>query len=332
NISRQIVWGIRIPAWQCDKCFEWNITDGRTPKNCKNCGHENLTQDLDTFDTWFSSSQWPYATLLSNSKSKAKIRKSEVPIGIASSEDFDYFYPTSVMETGYDILPFWVIRMIMLGLYATGEVPFKEVLLHGLVRDAKGEKISKSKGNVIDPIEMAEKYGADALRMGLIWGTLIENDIALSEDNIRGQRNFSNKIWNIARFMQLSFEGTDFQVSFYPEKTRGRLSVEDKLILQKLKNTISGVTKNLNKYRLSEAAELLYKFIWNELADKYLESIKRRPDKTIALSVFRHVLLTSLILLHPFMPFVTEAVWQEVKSLRKYPEQPLIVSSWPKAS
>ena len=168
------MWGIQIPAWKCEKCLEWVITDGKKPEKCTNCNNSNLSQDLDTFDTWFSSGQWPFATLMTGKKG-----------------DFEYFYPTSVMSTAYDILPFWVIRMIMLGLYATDKVPFKDVFIYGLVRDDKGQKISKSKGNVIDPIEMSEKYGADALRMSLIWGALVENDISLSEDNIKGQRNLS---------------------------------------------------------------------------------------------------------------------------------------------
>jgi valyl-tRNA synthetase len=336
NISRQIVWGIRIPAWRCDKCLKWTITDGKIPDNCGVCGHGKVNQDEDTFDTWFSSGQWPFATLLSSSISKIKNppagragQKSKLNIDVPETEDFDYFYPTSVMETAYDILPFWVIRMIMLGIYTTGKVPFEKVLIHGLVRDNKGEKISKSKGNVINPIDMAQKYGADALRMGIIWGALVENDISLSEDNIRGQRNFSNKIWNIARFMQMNFESIQFSIPFFPEKIRGKLSSDDKEILLKLKSLIKNTTNSLNKFRLSETAELIYKFIWNDLADKYLESIKNRNDKEITLSVFRHVLLVSLKLLHPFMPFVTEAIWKELKALRKYPDQLLITASWP---
>lgn len=328
NISRQIVWGIRIPAWRCEKCLEWTITDGKEPEKCQYCGHTKLTQDGDTFDTWFSSGQWPYATLLTQSK----ISNFQLPISNKdkkSFEDFNYFYPTSVMETAYDILPFWVIRMIMLGIYATGQVPFEKVLLHGLVRDPQGKKISKSKGNVINPIEMSEKYGADSLRMSLIWGTLVENDIALSEENIRGQRNFSNKIWNIARFMKMSFENYESSIPFYPTRTRGKLSFDDKNILKKLKIIYKAVTTNLEKYQLSQAAEQLYKFIWDDFANTYLESIKERKDKDIALSVFRHVYLTCLKLLHPFMPFVTETIWEELKNLRKYPDQLLISTPWP---
>jgi len=298
NISRQIVWGIRIPAWRCGRCMSWTITAGDTPEKCSSCGEVKLTQDPDTFDTWFSSGQWPYATLQASEKG-----------------DFEYFYPTSVMETGYDILPFWVLRMIMLGLYSTGAVPFKEVLLHGLVRDREGQKISKSKGNVIDPLEMAEKYGADAVRMSLIWGTLVENDIALSEDNIRGQRNFANKLWNIARFVFSS-----------PSGKRAKRNPDDELIIKELKKTQRRVSSLLDKFRLNEAAKELYDFVWHSLADVYLEKTKARRAE--AQKTLEHVLRESLILLHPFMPFVTEAIWQEGKE--RFNSASLISASWPR--
>jgi len=309
NISRQIVWGIRIPAFRCNKCQEWTVTTGEAPSQCEHCSHTTLTQDDDTFDTWFSSGQWPFATLQANSQ-----------------EDFDYFYPTSVMETAYDILPFWVIRMIMLGLYATGKVPFKSVLIHGLVRDREGQKISKSKGNVINPLEMSEKYGTDALRMGIIWGALVENDIALSEDNIRGQRNFSNKIWNIARFINQN-ELTNKKVE--------DLTEDDKWIVEELTKTTKEVTKYLDEYKLNEAAEALYDFIWHKLADVYIEKVKIKGTKeervTIrenALPVLYEVLNSTLKLLHPFMPFVTEAIYQKVYA--KDEKDLLTISSWPK--
>jgi valyl-tRNA synthetase len=299
NISRQIVWGIRIPAFRCEKCLEWTITEGETPEKCASCGHEKLTQDTDTFDTWFSSGQWPFATLKTG-----------------KSGDFDYFYPTSLMETGYDILPFWVIRMIMMGYYQTSLPPFKEVLLHGLVRDKEGQKISKSKGNVIDPIEMAEKYGADALRMGLIWGTLIENDISLSEDNIRGQRNFANKIWNIARFVMME-----------PKGKRIKRNADDVEIVKALRQSIRKVTSLLDKYRINEAAEEIYDFVWHKFADLYLEKVKGR--RTEAQKTLEFVLQESLKLLHPFMPFVTEEIWQEGKE--RFDSPILISADWPKA-
>lgn len=298
NISRQIVWGIRIPAWRCSSCLEWTITDGAAPQRCLKCGGQKLVQDEDTFDTWFSSGQWPFATLKTGKKG-----------------DFEYFYPTSLMETAYDILPFWVIRMVMLGLYETENVPFREVLIHGLVRDKEGQKISKSKGNVIDPIDMANKYGADALRMGIVWGSLVENDISLSEDNIRGQRNFANKIWNIARYVLAN-----------PKGKRVKRNEDDAWIAAELKKTTKTTTRLLNKYRLNEAAEEIYEFIWHKLANTYLEKTKSRKEE--AQKTLELVLQDSLKLLHPFMPFVTEAVWQEGKG--RFDSPTLISASWPK--
>jgi valyl-tRNA synthetase len=309
NISRQIVWGIRIPAWRCDRCLSWVITEGTEPTECTECKYSKLTQDQDTFDTWFSSGQWPYATLQTTKRG-----------------DFEYFYPTSLMNTAYDILPFWVIRMIMLGLYATGEVPFREVLFHGLVRDREGQKISKSKGNVINPIEMAEKYGADALRMGLIWGALVENDIALSEDNIRGQRNFANKLWNVSRFV-LSYKSEIPNSKFQIAKPRVK-NEDDRWILTELKKSQKKITKLLDKYRLNEAAEELYTFIWKRFADIYIEKVKERKSDWVKVRdstkpVLEYVLYCSLVMAHPFMPFITEAIYKETgtKGL-------LIDSSW----
>ncbi len=334
NISRQIVWGMRIPAWRCEKCLEWTITSGTEPKKCDHCDSVILSQDKDTFDTWFSSGQWPFATLLCGSNSKLKpacagrTQSSKLNINVKTTDDFDYFYPTSVMDPSYDILPFWVIRMIMLGIYSTGKVPFKEVLLHGLVRDRDGVKISKSKGNVIDPIEMVSKYGADALRIASVWGSLVENDNCLSEDNIRGQRNFSNKVWNIARFV-LGNNNAEHKTKNKVHSKRPRAKNEDdKWILNELKATTKKATKTLDKYRLNEAAEEIYDFIWHKFADVYLEKTKNRRGE--AQPILEFVLLQSLQLLHPFMPFVTETLWGESKHLRKYPDQLLISSSWPK--
>jgi len=302
NISRQIVWGIRIPAWRCGKCLEWTITDGEIPQECASCHNGILKQDDDTFDTWFSSGQWPFITLQTG-----------------KSGDFEKFYPTSIMETAYDILPFWVIRMIMLGLYVTGKVPFEAVVIHGLVRDREGQKISKSKGNVINPIEMAEKYGADSLRMGLIWGGLIENDITLDEQKINGQRKFANKIWNVARFV-LTNKSTNKQIS---KSTNKFTNEDDKWIIEELKQTTKKVTKDLDKYRLNEAAAEIYDFIWHRFADVYIEKVKDRRED--AQPTLEKVLIDSLKLLHPLMPFVTEQIWNEMgnKGL-------LISSSWPK--
>lgn len=289
NISRQIVWGIRIPAWRCEKCLEWTITDGEIPKECQKCHSQSLSQDPDTFDTWFSSGQWPYATLKTT-----------------NPDDFDYFYPTSVMETAYDILPFWVIRMIMMGLYATDKVPFREVLIHGLVRDKSGQKISKSKGNVINPIEMADKYGADALRMGILWGALVENDVSLSEEKINAQRKFCNKIWNASRFVS-QFSG-EAKFNGYFDKH--------------LNEIIRKTTKYLDKYNLNQAAELLYSEFWHWYCDKCIEDAKKGE---IGVKQLKGGLITFLKLLHPFMPFVTEQIWSQLDE-----SELLISSTWPK--
>jgi valyl-tRNA synthetase len=295
NISRQIVWGIRIPAWRCERCLEWTITEGTEPTECTKCGNKILIQDTDTFDTWFSSGQWPFATL-----------KTTKP------GDFEYFYPTSVMETAYDILPFWIIRMIMLGLYATGEVPFRQVLIHGLVRDKEGQKISKSKGNVIDPIQMAEKYGADALRMGVLWGSLIENDVALSEENINGQRKFANKLWNAARFILNHME----------DNIEGNKDAELK---KNIKTIIKEETKRLEKMQLSQAAEWIYDWFWHDYCDKYIEIAKKG---LISKNLMLETLAINLKLLHPFMPFVTEQIWSLGFARDKH--NLLITSEWPK--
>jgi valyl-tRNA synthetase len=292
NISRQIVWGMRIPAYRCDKCLEWTITDGETPEKCQKCQSPTLSQDSDTFDTWFSSGQWPFATL------KASQTK----------DDFEKFYPTSVMETAYDILPFWVIRMIMLGIYVTGEVPFREVLIHGLVRDREGQKISKSKGNVINPIEMAEKYGADSLRMGLIWGASVENDVCLSEENINAQRKFSNKIWNAARFV-LSLENDTPKNEDFDKR---------------IEKTVRETTKYLNKFELSQATELLYSEFWHWFCDECIEQSKQGK---IGAKQMKSGLTTFLKLLHPFMPFVTEQIWS--LGFARDKKDLLITSPWP---
>ena len=313
NISRQIVWGMRIPAWRCEKCGEWTITAGETPDGCSKCKSKEITQDSDTFDTWFSSGQWPYATLMSGKSDETQEALTAEGRSKSQKLDFEYFYPTSVMETAYDIIPFWVIRMIMLGLYETGKVPFREVLIHGLVRDKEGQKISKSKGNVIDPLVMVERYGADALRMGVVWGAKVESDIALSEENIRGQRNFANKIWNVARFVLM-----DRAIK------KAVPNEDDRKIRKELELTVKSVTKALDTYRLNEAVEGLYEFVWHKFADVYLEKTKsRRAESQPTLEL---VLKESLKLLHPFMPFVTEAIWEELGE-----KEMLITSPWPEA-
>lgn len=323
NISRQIVWGIRIPAWRCLDCVNnqqstitnqqssiWTVTDGEAPKSCKTCGGANLEQDPDVFDTWFSSGQWPFATLRASGPG-----------------DFDSFYPTSVMETGYDILPWWVCRMMMLGIYATGDVPFGTVYLHGLVRDAKGQKMSKSKGNVMNPLKLVDQYGADSLRMALVFGTAAGNDQSLSEDKIRGMRNFANKLWNIGRFITMNLQSQE--VFFYDPKLHKLLtSPKDKRIITELNMLCARVTKYMEDYRYSDAAKSVYDFAWHRLADVHLEKNKERfkTGDPQALAVLLHVYKTILTLLHPFMPFVTEEIWG---GLPKKDNQPLIVSPWP---
>lgn len=311
NISRQIVWGMRIPAWQCQDCHAWTVTEGIAPVACSGCGKTHLTQDVDTFDTWFSSGQWPFATLK-----------------VHSSSDFQTFYPTSVMETGYDILPWWVCRMLMLGLYETNNIPFTTVYLHGLVRDAKGQKMSKSKGNAINPLLMVDQYGADALRMALVFGTAAGNDISLSEDKVRGMRNFANKLWNIARLFLMNMESIKQELPFYDNTMDATLPSQDKEVLKKLNTVIVEVTKYIEKYRFSDAAQAIYDFTWHTVADEYLEENKERfkQGDPQALAVYRHILINILKLLHPFMPFVTESIWGQ---LPKKHDTPLIISSWP---
>lgn len=284
NISRQIVWGIRIPAWYCKECGKIIVTEGEPPQSC-NCGSNQLNQDTDTFDTWFSSGQWPYATLK-----------------LSQPGDFDKFYPTSVMETGYDILFFWVARMIMLGIYATGKEPFKDVVLHGIVRDPLGQKMSKSKGNVVSPIEVVDQYGADAARMALVYGTALGHDQTLSYSKLQAMRNFTTKLQNIGRFI----------TEFKPQDAQDQISdhKQDQEIIRKLTQLTTRVTQALERYRFNDAAEALYNFIWHEFADKYIESAKTRRAE--AQPTLEFVFRTCLELLHPFMPFITEELWQKL--------------------
>lgn len=322
NISRQIVWGIRIPAWQCEKCHEWTVTTGNLPEKCGKCDSSNLTQDSDTFDTWFSSGQWPYATL-------------EVSGKLHQSDDSTRFYPLSVMETGYDILPWWVCRMAMLSIFEKNKEPFSHVYLHGLVRDAKGQKMSKSKGNVINPLELVDKYGADALRFALLYGPATGADVPFSEDKARGMRNFANKLWNIGRFILMILEKVDAKVPFFEDTAdyRTTLHLDDKRILTELTLQINQVTKALDSYRFNEAAASLYEFIWHAFADWYIEAVKPRlhgEDTEIqlkTLSIMLHVYLNILKLLHPFMPFVTEEIWSKMP---KKKTGFLITAAWPK--
>ncbi|MFZ5845730.1 MAG: class I tRNA ligase family protein, partial [Patescibacteria group bacterium] len=267
-------------------------------------------------------------TLLSRSSSKF--------VDEDPNSDYNYFYPTSVMETGYDILPWWVCRMVMLGLYMTGEVPFRTVYLHGLVRDARGQKMSKSKGNVINPIDMADRYGADALRLALVFGNAPGRDQALSEDKIRGMRNFANKIWNIGRFINLVCEGKDIKyvgplMSNISTKTHSKMLVWCYTLIDDSNKLIKKVTQDMERYRFNGAAEKIYEYAWHELADKILEIAKTNlKQETKDAPYIRGTLIDLfsrvLLLLHPFMPFITEELWSKIP--RKYTD-PLIISRWP---
>ncbi|MFC1711056.1 valine--tRNA ligase [Patescibacteria group bacterium] len=344
-ISRQLWWGHQLPIWYCGlkglsqlqklmnpklvktiKKREEKVRKKRgcghiiismnKPKSCPKCKSNILFRDPDTFDTWFSSGQWAHNSL-----------------GYPDSQDFKYWYPTSVMETGYEILPIWVAKMIMLSLYTTGKEPFETVYLHGLVRDAFGQKMSKSKGNVINPLDVIEKYGADALRMALIVGASPGNDISVGEEKIKGYRNFTNKVWNIGRFIEINFKATSKQVPWFTNNLPG-LTKEDKLLIKKLNKLVKNTSSNLQELKFSLAGNEVYQFVWHEFADKYVESAKERVrNKDIAvLSTLRHVYINCLKLLHPFMPFVTEAVWQQFPAWHKYPggyEKYLISSLWP---
>jgi valyl-tRNA synthetase len=272
----------------------------------------DFIQETDTFDTWFSSGQWPLTTL-----------------GYPEGEDFKKYFPTSFMDSMWDILFFWIARMIMFSLYLTGEIPFKDVYIHGRITDEHGKKMSKSKGNAIDPIDIVEKYGSDSLRMGvLVGGNTAAKNTSLSEDKVRGYRNFANKIWNMTRFMNMEFERFSGEVDMNAAQKTGEHTEQDKQILEGLNSLIKGVTENLENYRFNEAGDAVYHFIWHELADKYIEHVKRSENKNISLGIFRHVLMTSLKLLHPYMPFVTEKVWQYMPDNN---EGPLITTNWPAA-
>ncbi len=313
NISRQIVWGIPIPAKKCSDCGEWLIDIKDEIANCEKCGGK-LEKDKDTFDTWFSSGQWPFAAL-----------------GYPDGEDFKTYYPTDVMETAGEIIFFWVARMIMLGKYRTGEIPFRVVYLNGLVRDGKGQKMSKSKGNVIDPIDLTEKYGTDALRMSLIIGVTPGTDMNLSEDKIKAYKHFANKIWNASRFTLSAIEGVDLRAE--PE-----LKEKDKAALAELSALAEEVTDDLENFRLHLAGEKLYHYFWHTFADRIIEEAKPRiagedsEDKRSAQYALFEILKTCLKLLHPFMPFITEEIWgmlpREGGSTRER-DNLLIVEKWP---
>jgi len=322
NISRQIVWGIRIPAWKNKKTGEWKVTEGEMPVG------EDWEQDADTFDTWFSSGQWPIVTLMSNSSSKfpSSVGRQVQSSKLNKESDFERFYPTSVMETGYDLLKAWVSRMIMLGLYITGEVPFKNVLFHGLVNDPYGKKMSKSKGNVVNPLELVDQYGADAVRFALIYGNATGNDQALSYPKLDAARKFTNKLWNMGRFIDMNrVQSSKFKIQSLGTEELLKLAKNqnDKEMVGKVQKLSKEITKDLDEYNFNYAAEELYEFIWHDFADNYIEDIKNRinPDSYIILNTLYLILLK---LLHPFMPFVTEEIYQRMKAGKS-----IMIEKWP---
>ncbi len=295
-ISRQLWWGHRIPVWYCQECGEM-MSLMEDPSSCVACGSSKLEQDPDVLDTWFSSGLWPHSTLGWPEE----------------TEDLDYFYPTTVLETGYDILFFWVARMIMMGIENTGQVPFKTVFLHGLIRDASGAKMSKTRGNTMDPLELIDKYGTDALRFALTTGTAPGNDLRFAESRLEAARNFANKVWNASRFVLTSIQGKDGLDGWFdlpaPEHR------EDRWIISRLNRTIEDVNRSLEAFELGEAQQKLYDFIWNDYCDWYIEmaKIRLRSGATPSpLPILTHVLERTLRLLHPFMPFITEEIWQNL--------------------
>ena len=297
-ISRQLWWGHRIPAWYCEDCGE-TIVSRTDAEVCPKCGGRHLRQDEDVLDTWFSSGLWPFETMGWPDK----------------TPELKQFYPTSTLVTGYDIIFFWVARMVMIGLEFGGDIPFKTVYIHGLVRDEQGRKMSKSLGNGIDPVEVVDQYGADTLRFMLITGNTPGNDMRFINDRVLATRNFANKLWNASRFMLMNLEG--FDKSFEPQPEDYTLA--DKWILSRFARTAQDVTANLEKFELGEAGRLIYEFIWNEFCDWYIELAKARlydkenlrPRQT-AQYVLGYVLERTLRLLHPFMPFITEEIWQHI--------------------
>ena len=304
-ISRQLWWGHRIPAWYCPECGQTIVTR-EDPTVCPHCGCDHLHQDEDTLDTWFSSALWPFSTMGWPDK----------------TPEYDYFYPTHTMVTGYDIIFFWVVRMMFSGLAYTGKAPFNTVFIHGLVRDSKGRKMSKSLGNGIDPLEIIEEYGADALRFMLATGNSPGNDMRFMQEKVESSRNFANKIWNAARFIRMNL-GDKTELSL-----PATLTLEDKWILSKLNTLTKAVTDNLEKFELGMAVQKLYDFIWDDFCDWYIELCKNRlqgDDKENVCRVLVYVMTNMLKLLHPFMPFITEEIWQSLP----HEGDTLMRSEWP---
>ena len=311
-ISRQLWWGHRIPAWYCDDCGHMIVKRGQdAPAKCDKCGCTHFTQEEDTLDTWFSSALWPFSTL-------------GWP---KDTEEMHYFYPTDVLVTGYDIIFFWVIRMVFSGLEQTGKTPFHHVLIHGLVRDSQGRKMSKSLGNGIDPLEVIDKYGADALRMTLLTGNAPGNDMRFYWERVEASRNFANKVWNASRFIMMNLDAADV-----PETIdKNELTIADKWILAKANRLIADVTDNMEKYELGIALSKVYDFIWEEFCDWYIEMVKPRlysdtdSTKSAALWTLKNVLNKALKLLHPFMPFITEEIYCTLNP----DEESIMISEYP---
>ena len=314
-ISRQLWWGHRIPAYYCDKCGEVTVAKA-TPTACPKCGHTHLRQDEDTLDTWFSSALWPFATLGWPEK----------------TEDLDYFYPTDVLVTGYDIIFFWVVRMVFSGYAQMGKKPFSKVLIHGLVNDSQGRKMSKSLGNGIDPLEVIDKYGADALRFSLITGNAPGNDMRFYWEKVEASRNFANKVWNASRFIMMNLEKATVGETI----DKNLLTGADKWILSKVNTLVKETTENLESFDLGIAAQKIHEFIWEEFCDWYIEMVKPRlysetdETKAAALWTLKKVLVTSLKLLHPYMPFITEEIFCTLQEMSGRQEaESIMISDWP---
>jgi valyl-tRNA synthetase len=308
-ISRQLWWGHRIPAYYCEDCGEMVVAE-EMPSVCPKCGKSHFKQDEDTLDTWFSSALWPFETL-----------------GWPEmTPEYKYFYPTNVLVTGYDIIFFWVVRMVFSGIEQTGKTPFQKVLIHGLVRDDQGRKMSKSLGNGIDPLEVIKKYGADALRMTLLTGNAPGNDMRFYWSRVEASRNFMNKVWNASRFIMMNLDKAEV-----PAECPENLTMADKWILSKLNNLVQEATRNMEAFDLGIALDKIQNFIWEEFCDWYIEMVKPRlwseedQTKSAALWTLKYVLITSLKLLHPFCPFITEEIFDTLEN----PETPLIRESWP---
>ena len=308
-ISRQLWWGHRIPAYYCQDCGEM-VVARENPGKCPKCGCTHMVQDEDTLDTWFSSALWPFSTLGWPDK----------------TPELEYFYPTDVLVTGYDIIFFWVIRMVFSGIEQTGKVPFHTVLIHGLVRDSQGRKMSKSLGNGIDPLEVIDKYGADALRMTLVTGNAPGNDMRFYWERVEASRNFANKVWNASRFIMMNMEKADTD-----KVSLDDLTMADKWILSKANTLAKDVTDNMDKFELGIALQKVYDFIWEEFCDWYIEMVKPRlwddndSTKAAAIWTLKNVLIQSLKLLHPYMPFITEEIFCNLQD----EEESIMISKWP---